>query len=119
MCNLTEVERQYLLKTRALTRDEYGREVLIGLTHEESESLMAYRRGFSSGKRDRFPDDLTAWLELAQKHELARPPLDIHLPLPGASRVDVSSSRSADASQTRAEVVDPLAEGASPQLGSR
>ena len=41
---LTEAERQYLTETQSLTRDEAGREVLVGLTDLESNLLMAYRR---------------------------------------------------------------------------
>ena len=69
---LTEAERQYLTETQSLTLDETGRDVLVGLTYQESSLLMAYRRQFTSGNRDRHPDDLTNWLELAQKHDLAR-----------------------------------------------
>ena len=79
MCDLTKAEQQYLIKTRSLTRDEDGQDILVGLTNAESELLMAYRRGFRSGKRDPHPEDLTIWLELAQKHELARPPLPLPL----------------------------------------
>ena len=79
MCYLTEAERQYLIATRALTRDEEGRDILVGLTNAESDVVMAYRRAFMSGKRDRHPADLTIWLELVQRHELARPPLQLSL----------------------------------------
>jgi hypothetical protein len=72
MCHFTEAERQYLMKSRSLTRDKEGREVLIGLTDQESDLLMAYRRRLTSGTRDRDPDNLTSWLELAERHELAR-----------------------------------------------
>ena len=74
MCELTEAERQYLTETRSLTRDEKGREVLLGLTDEESAALMAYRRRFSAGNT--LPDAvaLWMWLELVEKHEQARVP---------------------------------------------
>ena len=39
----TEAERQCLTETQSLTRDEAGREVLVGLTYEESNLLMVYR----------------------------------------------------------------------------
>jgi hypothetical protein len=73
MCDFTETERQYLTATRSLTRDEDGREVLVGLTDEESAMLMDHRRRFSAGNR--LPDTatLSSWLELAERHELARP----------------------------------------------
>ena len=109
MCDLTDAERQYLVKTRALTRDEEGRETLVGLTHAESDVVMAYRRGFLSGKRDRHSADLTIWLELVQKHELARPPLPLTLTetypeIP--QEPHCVNSRSAGESQSPAEVVD-------------
>ena len=72
LCALTDAERRYLTQTQSLTRDEAGREVLVGLTDWESDLLMAYRRDFATGLRDRDPENLTTWLELAQRHELAR-----------------------------------------------
>ena len=73
MCEFTEVERQYLTQTRSLIWDQQGREVLVGLTDEESAALMAHRRRFSAGNT--LPDTatLTTWLELAERHEHARP----------------------------------------------
>jgi hypothetical protein len=73
MCDCTETERLYLTEMRSLTRDEVGREVLVGLSDEESAALMAHRRRFSA--ENRLPDQaaLWIWLELAQKHEYARP----------------------------------------------
>ena len=73
MCDLTEAERKYLTQTRSLTRDAKGREVLVGLTDQESELLMEYRRRFAMGKRDQHPEQLAIWLELADRHALARP----------------------------------------------
>jgi hypothetical protein len=74
---LTEVERQCLTETQSLTRDEEGREVLAGLTYEESSLLMAYRRQFTAGKRDQDPLILSMWLELSDRHVLARPTNDL------------------------------------------
>ena len=73
MCDFTEAERQRLTDARSLARDEEGREVLVGLTAQESDLLMAYRRRFTSGNSDGDPETLGIWLELAQRHELARP----------------------------------------------
>jgi hypothetical protein len=70
---LTEAERQCLTETQSLTWDEAGRDVLVGLTYEESTLLMAYRRQFATGKRDQDPVNLSIWLELAERHVLARP----------------------------------------------
>ena len=72
MCDLTDAERQYLTQTASLTRDEAGREVLVGLTDRESDLLMAFRRQFATGLRDRDPENLAIWLELIARHELAR-----------------------------------------------
>ena len=73
MCDFTETERQYLAATRSLTQDDEGREVLVGLTDEESATLMAFRRRCAADNK--LPDTATlgSWLDLAEKHELARP----------------------------------------------
>ena len=55
MPELTEAERQCLTETQSLTRDEAGRDVLVGLTYEESSLLMVYRRQFATGNRDLDP----------------------------------------------------------------
>ena len=55
MPELTEAERQYLTETRSLTRNDAGREVLIGLTDLESNLLMAYRRWLAAGNTDQDP----------------------------------------------------------------
>jgi hypothetical protein len=73
MCDFTDAERQYLTQTQSLTRDEAGREVLVGLTEQESDILMAYRRLFATGQQDQDHENLAIWLELAERHELARP----------------------------------------------
>jgi hypothetical protein len=73
MCDLTEAERRYLTETRSLTRDEEGRDVLVGLTDEESAALMAHRREFSAGNRELDATALSTWLELLEKHVHARP----------------------------------------------
>jgi hypothetical protein len=70
---LTEAERQCLTETQSLTRDEAGHEVLVGLTYEESNLLMAYRRQFATENRDQDPVSLSIWLELSERHALARP----------------------------------------------
>lgn len=73
MRELTEAERQCLTETQSLTLDEASREALIGLTHEESCALMAYRRRLAAGNTDQDPENLTIWQELAERHALARP----------------------------------------------
>ena len=73
MPELTEAERQYLTETQSLTLDEAGREVLVGLTDLESDLLMAYRRRLAAGNTDQDPENLSIWLDLAERHERARP----------------------------------------------
>jgi len=70
---LTDAELQYLTESQSLTRDEGGREVLVGLTDQESNLLMAYRRRLAAGSTDEDMENLTIWLELAERHERARP----------------------------------------------
>ena len=71
---MLEAHRAFLHDMRMLARDEEGREVFIGLTHEETEWYL--RR-----LDDRGDDRLTGeerlqtgddWLELDRKHEAAR-----------------------------------------------
>ena len=73
MPELTEAERQCLTEAQSLTRDEAGRDVLVGLSYEESSLLMVYRRQFAMGNRDLDPIKLSTWLELSNRHALARP----------------------------------------------
>jgi hypothetical protein len=70
---LTDAERQYLTETQALTVDEAGRDVLVGLSYQESGLLMAYRRRLAAGSTDQDPENLTIWLDLSEQHERARP----------------------------------------------
>ena len=70
---LTEAERQCLNETQSLTRDEAGREVLVGLTYEESNLLMVYRRQFATGNRDLDPVKLSIGLELSDRTRLRDP----------------------------------------------
>lgn len=73
MPELTEAERQYLAETQSLTLDEAGRDVLVGLTDLESNLLMAYRRWLAAGNTDQDLENLSIWLDLAERHALARP----------------------------------------------
>ena len=73
MRELTDAERQYLTETQALTVDEAGRDVLVGLSYQESSLLMAYRRRLAAGSTDQDPENLTIWLDLSEQHERARP----------------------------------------------
>ena len=51
---------------------EAGRDVLVNLTYQESSLLMAYRRRLAAGSTDT-DEDPTIWVELAERHEHARP----------------------------------------------
>ena len=73
MPELTHAERQYLTETQSLTWDDAGQEVLAGLTDLESDLLMAYRRRLAAGNTDQNPENLSIWLDLAERHERARP----------------------------------------------
>jgi hypothetical protein len=70
MFEFTEHERQSLTMMRALAQDEQGREVLVGLTIEETEELMGHYRRFP---KERVPDrEKQRFRELHDKHEKAR-----------------------------------------------
>ena len=73
MRELTDAERQYLNETQSLTVDEAGRDVLVGLSYQESSLLMVYRRRLAAGNTDQDPENLTIWLDLSEQHERARP----------------------------------------------
>lgn len=68
MLVLTDMQRAYLRKIRALSKDLHGNEIFAGLTLEESmrfnflsESLL--------GQQHRSQDDVDEYLSLIQKHE--------------------------------------------------
>ncbi|OPK07387.1 hypothetical protein [Pseudomonas sp. VI4.1] len=71
MLVLTDMQRAYLRKIRALSEDHQGNEVFAGLTLEESmrfnflsESLL--------GQEHRTQEDVDEYLSLVQKHEYCR-----------------------------------------------
>ncbi|VVO94663.1 hypothetical protein PS903_02464 [Pseudomonas fluorescens] len=71
MLMLTDMQRAYLKKIRALSEDHQGNEVFAGLTLEESmrfnflsESLL--------GQEHRTQEDVNEYLSLVQKHEHSR-----------------------------------------------
>lgn len=53
MFEFTEDERVYLKGMHAMSSHSQGREVLVGLTIEETAIYMEYSRAFLSGNRDR------------------------------------------------------------------
>ena len=72
MFDLTDHERASLGWRRAITQDAQGREVLIGLTFEETGFYVTYRRKFLTPERDRDRENQRRYLELHRKHEIAR-----------------------------------------------
>ena len=66
----TDEERAELSMFRAITRDQQGREILAGLTLEETAFYMAYVRRRTPIVPDR--EGRERYLELDKKHELAR-----------------------------------------------
>lgn len=70
MFGFTDAEREYLKEMHALSVDSAGREVLAGLTFEETASYMAHSRKFRAGIRDR--EYRKEYLRLHEKHEKAR-----------------------------------------------
>jgi len=72
MFEFTDAERLYLSEMRALGADEQGRDVLVGLTLEETAFYMEHSRRFTSGNRDRDPENRKRYLTLHEKHEKSR-----------------------------------------------
>ena len=68
----TDAERAGLAPDRAIEVDTAGREVLTGLTLEETERLMAHRRRFLQGVRERDRGVKLQMNALREKHALAR-----------------------------------------------
>lgn len=66
----TDGERAFLTEISAIASDSEGREVLVGLTHQETIEYMTHARRFLAGDRDR--DSTANYLELHRKHERAR-----------------------------------------------
>src|SRR4051812_7464272 len=53
MSFFTEADRSYLTEMRAITMDGQGREVLVGLSAEETEFYMRYTKSRMKGKATR------------------------------------------------------------------
>lgn len=71
MANFPDHERAYLLEMRALATDEQGRDVLVGLTHEETEAYLDYARSRLRGNHNPACSG-EDYLRLHEKHEIAR-----------------------------------------------
>jgi hypothetical protein len=66
---IADVELEYLNEMRMLSTDEHGRTIFVGLTLAESEEYYAL---VSQGHEGRHSDDSERYIELHDKHELAR-----------------------------------------------
>jgi len=64
----TDDERTYLSDMEAITYDEHGQEVLVGLTREETEDYLELTRKL----KNKSHDERGRYLELHDKHEMAR-----------------------------------------------
>lgn len=70
MFTFTEAERVYLTEMRAITKDSQGREILVGLTLDETTVYMDFVRKSRTGEHD--CGDAEVYLRLNEKHERAR-----------------------------------------------
>jgi hypothetical protein len=70
MSIFTESDRIYLAEMRAITTDNQGQEVLVGLTRQETEFYMNYAKQRLEDTHRR--DDAPLYLELHEKHERER-----------------------------------------------
>jgi hypothetical protein len=72
MFTFTDDERASLGWMRGISQDSQGRAVLVGLTLEETNFYITYRRKFFTPERDRDREHQKRYLELHRKHEIAR-----------------------------------------------
>jgi hypothetical protein len=70
MFAFTDAERAYFQETRAIAKDERRREVLVGLTYEETGFYLAYSREFGQQRRSRA--DRQVYLRMHDRHERMR-----------------------------------------------
>jgi hypothetical protein len=72
---MSDGERAYLIEMRGLTKDVEGRDVLVGLTFEETEFYMAHARARRSPDYRRpanHAEQVERYLALHAKYERAR-----------------------------------------------
>lgn len=72
MVEFTDGERSWHEEMRGITKDANGRDVLVGLTMEETEFYLTYSRRFGARDRDRDPANQARMAELRRKHDIAR-----------------------------------------------
>jgi len=68
--NLTDAEREFLEAMRAITIDEGGHEIYVGLTPEESEAYLLLARRDQSGELE--GAELERFRAMHARHEAAR-----------------------------------------------
>lgn len=72
MFRFSDSERVYLTEMRAISTDGDGNEVLVGLSLEETAWYMEHSRRFLTSERDRNSENRARYLQLHDKHEIAR-----------------------------------------------
>lgn len=72
MLDLNDVERDYLIETRALSVNVDGEEVLVGLSVDETVFMPDHMKRFIMAERDHDRERKKRFLELRSNHELAR-----------------------------------------------
>lgn len=72
MFAFTDEERARYLETGQIGPDEQGNEIFVGLTLEETAFCMDHKRRFLTPGRVRDPGNKKTFLELMNKHHLAR-----------------------------------------------
>jgi hypothetical protein len=72
--NLTDSRRAIMKDQQDLATDKEGREILVGLSHEESVWYLDYQaRRFDAEQYNRIsPEEHKRWLEMADRHKNAR-----------------------------------------------
>lgn len=72
MFRFSDSEKVYLAELRAISTDEGGNEILVGLTLEETTWYMEYSRRSLTADSDHSSESADRYLQLHDKHELAR-----------------------------------------------
>jgi hypothetical protein len=72
MATFTDSERALFTEWRAITLDAHGNEVLVGLTDDETKWYLDHKRPFLTPQRDHSHESKKKYLQLHEKHELAR-----------------------------------------------
>lgn len=71
--NIDDADRELRLQNRALSLDEHGYEILIGLTRQESEWMVWYGKQYGiSRKYGPSTEEKRRHIELNERHNTAR-----------------------------------------------